>query len=56
MTQALNFASDFKLGHYMKSMQISSFKLIPTLTFSKLLQGTCFGVRYVFKRIIHIVN
>ena len=28
MTQALNFTSDLKLGHYMKSMQIGSFKLI----------------------------
>ena len=33
MTQALTFASDFKLGHYMKSMQIGSFKSIPSLTF-----------------------
>jgi ABC-type antimicrobial peptide transport system ATPase subunit len=33
MVQALQFASDFKLGHYMKSMHIGSFKLIPISDF-----------------------
>ena len=53
MVQALTFASDFKLGHYMKSMQIGSYKLIPISDFfSKLLPGPCFGVKYVFKCIL----
>ena len=55
MVQALTFASDFKLGHYMKSMQIGRLQVVSNFIF-KLLPGLCFGVRCVFNRIIHIVD